>query len=56
MNIRPVEAEWFHANRHDEANSCFCNFVNAPKNEGTIINVPYTHTHTREVGAQLSLC
>ena len=32
----PVGAELFHGdrqmNRHDKANSCFHNFVNAPKN------------------------
>jgi len=36
MKIRPVGAEMFHADgqtdRHDEANSRFGNFVNAPKN------------------------
>jgi hypothetical protein len=30
LKIRPEEAEMFHAGRHDEANSSFRNFANAP--------------------------
>jgi hypothetical protein len=37
MEIRPVTAKFFHADgekdRHDEANSQFRNFANAPKNQ-----------------------
>ena len=37
MKIHPVGAELFHVyrqtDRNDEANSRFCNFANAPKNQ-----------------------
>jgi hypothetical protein len=32
MKTRPVGAEFFHADGHDEANSRLSNFANAPKN------------------------
>jgi len=42
MKIHPLGAELLHANgqmdRHDEANSLFCHFVNMPKNYGCIGN------------------
>jgi len=32
MKTRPVGAELFHADRHDEAIVAVCNFADAPKN------------------------
>jgi len=37
MKIRPVGDELFHTDRHDEVNSRFHSFANAPKN---VSNVP----------------
>ena len=59
MKIHPVEAELFHGDRRIDMMQlivAFCTFANALKNEGTITGDPYTHTHLREVGVQLSLC
>jgi hypothetical protein len=45
MKIRPVRAKLFHADRHDEANSRFSQFCNAPKNGTTLsfkLRPPYT--------------
>ena len=47
MKIHPLGAEMFHANeqmdRHDEANSHFCNFINMPKNYDCIGKRKKTH-------------
>ena len=40
MKIRPVVAELFHADRHDEANSRFSKFCERAKNK-TELNVQY---------------
>jgi len=55
MKIHPLEAELFHANgqmdRHDEANSHFCNFINMPKNYDCIGNRKKTYIMSKSQNA-----